>query len=598
MIDELHLKSPQKNLIYFFFKQGFNDQQRALHAVRALLHQLFKQDPSLLDDDLLEKVDHDGHNFFQSFIDLWNTFTDITKRVDQVTCVLDGLDECQQGDLPQLVRNIIALTSDGHHPGLKFLMTSRPCAQIQDEFQELKIQIPCEIASEEVDNLIHLRIHGICEQQDLNSRDGKLLYAGMKKVPNKTFQWAVLVLDLVQKSLNTRADVPQVIEQIPQTLDAAYECILNRSSNHELSRKILRLVLVAKRPLSLAEVSTALEITGSSLSFDHDAIRDYCGLLLAVTDQKLYLSHPSARDFLLRPEQSQLATEMGSLRWKHSIDLESAHRLLAEICVQHMSQPDLDGHRDCFTYSNYYWADHFREAKIESFEESFLLAAKACEYIFEEFQFPQLAFRTKLSRDASSTPGLSIASFLGLNSLVDHFLRKGAEINCPNTQGMTALSWAAWGGHATTTQMLLDCGAEIDVKDEEQLTALFFGIDGNNVEAVRVLLNNGAGVNHGDRAQQTPLHWAIEKTDVIMTEMLLQFGAEINARSLNWRTPLWSATLLRNLEGVKTLIRHGAAVDAADAEYGWTPLHLAVCVNNKDMAQLFLADHSVLESPS
>ena len=84
--------------------------------------------------------------------------------------------------------------------------------------------------------------------------------------------------------------------RLPQTLDQAYERILDTSSNLEEAKKLLHIVVAATRPLTLAEMALALALRESHRSYENldlqseerfrEHVRDLCGLFVTIRASK------------------------------------------------------------------------------------------------------------------------------------------------------------------------------------------------------------------------------------------------------------------------------------------------------------------------
>ena len=69
------------------------------------------------------------------------------------------------------------------------------------------------------------------------------------------------------------------------------------------------------------------------------------------------------------------------------------------------------------------------------------------------------------------------------------------DISATTIRGMTALHYAAIGGHANTVRMLLDVGARIDAKGEGSCTALHLATIWGREDIARLLVEAGTNVN-------------------------------------------------------------------------------------------------------
>src|SRR5436305_9387087 len=98
------------------------------------------------------------------------------------------------------------------------------------------------------------------------------------------------------------------------------------AGNKELTKAILRWVVCAARPLTMAELQEAIRLDiGQKVFRLERTIESLCGQLVAVDKQrKVMLVHDTARDFLL---DQQIHSDF-------AIDEEAAHARLANKCLQ------------------------------------------------------------------------------------------------------------------------------------------------------------------------------------------------------------------------------------------------------------------------
>ena len=332
--------------------------------------------------------------------------------------------------------------------------------------------------SGEIDLVIRHRIEAISRKRSLEADEATYLQDQFTHVENRTYLWATLTLDVIDKSLDgiTRGSIRRTISTIPQTVNQAYNRILQRSTNPEKARLVLHAVTVAMRPLSLEEMSIIIAIENSHTTCESvmdelepqrrfgGTLRDLCGLFVVVIDGKIYLLHQTAREFLVRERSETLlvgppvAYQLG---WMHSLHPQHSHRILAERCIWYLLL-DFDGTRlpAFFDYSATHWPAHFREAGVQS-EEAIVEWAEQlcgtnaqvqpwmwCEKIYE---------KDVLSLSLYPSP-LFIASYFGLDLVVSRLLEAGASVKTREEDGSTALIAAASYGHDAVVERLLQKG--------------------------------------------------------------------------------------------------------------------------------------------
>jgi ankyrin repeat protein len=93
---------------------------------------------------------------------------------------------------------------------------------------------------------------------------------------------------------------------------------------------------------------------------------------------------------------------------------------------------------------------------------------------------------------------LTIAAHSGNNAEVQKLLQQGAKVvNEKDSNGLTALMWAARSGHTEVMKSLVDAGADMNLRDcaSNGWTALIHAVHKNQNKAVLLLIERGADVN-------------------------------------------------------------------------------------------------------
>lgn len=158
-----------------------------------------------------------------------------------------------------------------------------------------------------------------------------------------------------------------------------------------------------------------------------------------------------------------------------------------------------------------------------------------------------IAFVT--AQGAEQSPIAAAAKANNLTT-VRALIAKGADVNAAQTDGSTALLWAAYNGNAEMTKALLTSKAKVDAANK-------YGV--------------------------TPLLQAARMGESAVMELLLTAGAKATQLAADGTTPLMAAARSGNVAGVRMLVARGADVNAADAFQEETALmwaadegHLAV----------------------
>lgn len=351
------------SICYFFFKDDSEENRSANHALCALLHQLFLQNPVLL-KHATPKYKSNGGLLSQLSQSLWDILLEAAKDPDNggIICVLDALDECSESSCEQLVQNLTDLQSSANGTTkIKFLITSRPndliwrrffrhfsrhekdvasvklMGENEEEVEEISAEINLLVDAKMIDFKKLRSSHQIDDHADI------IVKAQLDKIVNRTYLWIALIFPELDKMARCAEDeLLETIKHVPPTVDEAYEKILNNSSNAPLAKRLLHIVCAASQPLNLMEMNRALSIKDQdhmtalipSQSFG-SVIRDICGLFISVQNSRIYLIHQTAKEFLIRDSVSEepCSSALSQGSWRHSLDLTESHLILAQICL-------------------------------------------------------------------------------------------------------------------------------------------------------------------------------------------------------------------------------------------------------------------------
>lgn len=395
LVDEI-LPKEEVAVCYFFFKDGFADQQSASIAACALLRQLLVHRPHLLQDWVLDEVDRYGEQLFTVFHNVWGIIIQILQNggAGKVIFVLDALDECNEGHLSHLSAKVREHFLENNNPNLKLLLTSRPYDHIWRQFQELEDMVPeihlsgeneeeVEKISNEIDLVVKYRISLLSKRKRLLPHEEDHIQKLFARVPNRTYLWVTLTLDFIEQSPGcTTGSVTKAINNCPKTVDEAYNNILAKSPDTGKALKVLKIVLASFTPLTVEEMAIAMTLDDCNESYQQFqdelepperfriSLRELCGLLLVVVSDHVYLLHQTAREFLVSrdiaaPNYTSGPQHYGSSNWKHSISMAHAHAGMAEACMTYLlNKFDLANWRfQPHAYS--YWTGYIRKSGSE-----------------------------------------------------------------------------------------------------------------------------------------------------------------------------------------------------------------------------------------
>jgi len=328
LVSTLKSDSSATHVVHFFCSrdQGRNN---GVSILRGLIYQLLSQRPSLF-GHILDDYDKHGVSLFdgRKFQALWTIFAAILhdQNINPITCILDGLDECDEEGLEDFwvkIKNLYdtdperKVEQSSHH--LKLLVVSRnhpySIEQAMHAFPRLRLepdnepQIGSDISKFIDDRMADLR----CPRET---------YAYIKKKLSSrsegTYLWVSFAINALKKV--RVIDMESTVNTFPRGLDAMYRRMMLVISERERGRvlEILRWVLTSLRPLTLRELAVAVKTYPARGQTPEEAVADevtYAGDLLTMEkkhcagDQAVSLVHSSVLDFFRSIPQDDAGLE-------------------------------------------------------------------------------------------------------------------------------------------------------------------------------------------------------------------------------------------------------------------------------------------------
>ena len=629
LIDERRVctNTMASTVCYFFFKDGQEHRTRGANALGALLHQLFEN--STLITHALSSYRSYGKKLRDTFSELWEILVKSAEdsEAGEIICVLDALDECEKNARNQLIEKLVHFFSQGEscqNPSLKlkFLVTSRPYDDLEQNFQRLSgvstyVHFDGDDKSQKIGQEINLVIDARIPYitGDFNDEDRKRISNRLKEMGNRTYLWLFLIIDIIEKSpsnFRRMSSIDSLLSDLPSEVSDAYEIILSRSKDEVKARILLQLIVAATRPLSLEEANMALAIASRgescrsqrALDLWHlqsftTTVQNICGLFVSVHDGKLSLIHQTAREFLIRTSKSGSAH---SHKWKGCLDMATAHGTISRICLDYLNFQDVasthqsqlgqgrhaEPKNECYLldYAANNWAAHYTSQPDELAKDSQKAAKKLCNKLSPPgYWFPLYCDSNYM--EPSGWTELGIASLLGLTYVAEGFLNEGADVNAQGGDYGNALQAASYRGYDRVVQMLLDKGADINAQGGYYGNALQAASYRGNDRVVQMLLDKGADINAQGGYYSNALQAALSEGHDRVVQMLLEKGADINAQGGFNSNALQAASCGGHDRIVQMLLEKGADINAQGGYYG-NALQAASCGGHDRIVQILL----------
>ena len=196
------------------------------------------------------------------------------------------------------------------------------------------------------------------------------------------------------------------------------------------------------------------------------------------------------------------------------------------------------------------------------------------------------------SEDAPPPSGdeLIAAAGAGDAERVDELLRRGANVDASDVSGRTAVTHAAYGGHAAVVLMLVAAGADVDAQDDTRANVLLSTGETGYLDVLEAVLTADPDLTRTNRFGGTALIPAADRGHLEIVRRLLATEMDVDhVNDLGW-TALLEAVILgdgreTHTAIVRLLLEAGADPTIADRE-GVTPLEHARASGYADMVRL------------
>ena len=548
---------------YYFFKDN-TEQSSLSKALCAVLHQLFEQQPHLIDDHALPLWESTGQGLTNETTQLWKNLCHAStdEACQPITCVLDALDECSDNDRQDLIKFLC-----DHHTGdsaidqstatrkknLKFLVTSRPYDNVRRWFDQTITQFPqirlrgedknAELATE-INNVIAIRVRDLTNEFSLSAAYCRDLTTTLLAMKNRTYLWLHLAIEDLRSSFCNSLDPEyEKIETVPVSVEDAYERILSKVDyrQKDVIRTIFKIMVGAYRPLTIEEMAVALAVkraldssSNSPLRINvrhlESQIRHWCALFVFIDNSLVHFIHQTAKEFLITAVSDRLAA---TSHWRGSFPEHECEAEMAKLTIEYLSlqrfrynglsSPGLKRGELVATsraviesskfhsYCSQYWSIHARGN--QGVLDRSLLHKAIClccvvpkdrfEAWYEGYRY--LRFEPRFMRDNDHLVQDQFVAIRinNLQVLQAQIEQRNLDLNAERQCGCTALMYAVACGSQQIVRWLLSQKVELNVRSHE-LTPLLLAVEQDDHRTAEALLDEGADINytniHGESA--------------------------------------------------------------------------------------------------
>lgn len=384
IIDELGASTKFRNskdnalLAYFFCQATDSRINNACAVLRGLLFMLIDQQPTLI-SIVRKRYDQAGKQLFAD-VNAWTALTEILKSmlkhpsVQSTYLIIDALDECET-DLGLLLRLIESLST---YSNIKWIVSSRNWPSIERGLNKttqktrLCLELNEKSVSAAVTAYIQLKVDWLAERNEYDSDTRNAIQNYLSLNAKGTFLWVALACQGLSDVSGWKAQ--ERLMAFPPGLDALYRRMMDQicsSEDAELCTRILAVVSVAHRPLTLDELTSFVDLPRGAMSGHYKILAEIiglCGSFLTLRERTIFFVHQSAKDFLLKEAHTDIF--LTGIEFVHytifSRSLQAMSKTLHRdvynlaslgCAIEEVEQPDPDP-LAATRYACVYWIDH------------------------------------------------------------------------------------------------------------------------------------------------------------------------------------------------------------------------------------------------
>jgi len=618
-------------VLFYFCSRVNRPAESATILLGSLIYQLLVRQSFLFrsilqQTEILDSSHLSGNSSSWSLPSLWKIFIILLAASPHSTVYIfiDALDECDH----ESTEKLLSLYRESHASEafrkmiVKLFISSQQRPHILDGLHKVSnvnhlAVTPADVAGD-IHVVLNLNLDIIKEQFGLESDEIFELQHRLATKADGMFQWASIALNELRNADDCTLDsLLDLVNNLPPKLGDLYNRALQRSLNslpkkdHGLLKKILVWILLASRPLTVAELTIGLAISPDDTvipprrrrhlglgRFISKHLTPFVEIISSHSNPRIHDPdpfvclkdpqatirpvHQSAKEFLFR--QCLSGEDLSTMTLK--FDTIEGHEYITRTCLVYFrskelqldwlgpkipdkygllvtisgSTQELDSRlkeNELLAYAAQNWAYHLRHCESQSHTELFNLAvdflvnnqntSDACLQIRQ--------FTLNPERPWYWPPASALAAAVRTRSslLVELLLsRKRIDIDTDNTS-------------STGTTALMEVCSAAPPSDSPTQSA----------RIVEILLEAGADALAIDNFGRNALHYAAANGMLRPLELLLTQGVGMDIRDRDGATALFLSILFDESETTRILLSYGADSNIKD-NTGTSPLHLAV----------------------
>jgi tetratricopeptide (TPR) repeat protein len=346
-------KTEGVEVIYFFFNENDERRNLSMSVIVNMIAQLTGGLPNLPSNlfTTYQAATKFGRSQISDLDEPMRILASLIKNIPCLYVVLDGLDECK--DLNKVIDFIGDFTRDA--PNVHLLCSSREIEPLRKPlrgYPTISLNPAC--TKVDIDKFLEDEIKSVSES--LGTDLTNILFKRLSQDAKGNFLWAHLMIRNL-KTASSLFELKVMMEKVPQGLVEMYGSILTKlkkesAAAQKLAKKIFMWVCCSTRPLSWAELQTALavepeddELDPSKMPFKGVVLRLCSPVLEYKAEEDVFRPiHFSFCEFFLDPKSySSKDAESSSFPQTLCTQQKKAHSFITTACLTYLAQSSVAG---------------------------------------------------------------------------------------------------------------------------------------------------------------------------------------------------------------------------------------------------------------
>ncbi|EAW15613.1 NACHT domain protein [Aspergillus fischeri NRRL 181] len=305
MVDDLFCSASKGSVAYFFCRFDVSDSLTARTIIGCLARQLLGQQPIDLTriDSLADPDEQVIVKFVRELLPVDLTYS----------LIVDELDECPEKERQITLEILQQLQKDFKiRMCLSFRQDAGGHAKVAAGILNEKWTLSIPENNSDIDAYIDAELRERLESDRLCIGDPAIILSiqhALVTGAQGMFLWATLLLDCICMEQTDEA-ILRALESLPQSLSETFRRVLQQAgaSNIQHRRRIVRLVMAARRPLSVGELCEALSVIPGDTAWEparqinniHAALASCkCLIIIDEEEQTVRFAHHSVKQFFI-----------------------------------------------------------------------------------------------------------------------------------------------------------------------------------------------------------------------------------------------------------------------------------------------------------